>query len=92
MEKLTDATYSRLILLQAVLIIRYHKNVRQVLKSTIKKPELATMYENCVNASVVLPPGAAGKTEINFGGGMLEEEDEPTLKKPPNFDSSPVDL
>jgi hypothetical protein len=49
------------------------------------------MYENCVNASVDLPPGASGKTEINFGGGMLEEEDEPTLKKPPNFDSS-VDL
>jgi hypothetical protein len=61
------------------------------LKRTIKNPELITMYENCVNASVDLPPGASGKTEINFGGGMLEEEDEPTLKKPPNFDSS-VDL
>jgi hypothetical protein len=76
---------------EAVLIILYHKDVRQVLKRTIKNPELITMYENCVNASVDLPPGASGKTEINFGGGMLEEEDEPTLKKPPNFDSS-VDL
>ena len=76
----------------AVLIIKYHKNVRQVSKSTIKKPELVTMYENCVNASVILPPpGATGETESNFGGGMLEEDDEPTLKKPPNFDSS-VDL
>jgi hypothetical protein len=72
--------------LQAVLIIRYHKDVRQVLKSAMKKPELVTMYENCVNASVVLPPGAAAKTEINFGGGMLvlQEEEE----KAPNFDSS----
>jgi hypothetical protein len=67
--------------LQAVLIIKYHKNVRQVSKSTIKKPELVTMYENCVNASVILPPpGAVGETDINFGGGMLEEEDgEPSL-------------
>jgi hypothetical protein len=58
------------------------------LKSTIKKPELVTLYENCVNASVVLPPGAAGKTEanfdeLNFGGAM--EEEEPTLNNPPTL-------
>jgi hypothetical protein len=39
--------------LQAVLIIRYHKDVHQVLKSTIKKPELVTMYENCVLVQIV---------------------------------------
>jgi hypothetical protein len=67
--------HTRLIFKHAVLIIRYHKDVRQVLKSKIKKPELVTLYKNCVNASVVLPPGAAGKTEasfdeLNFGGAM----------------------
>ena len=53
--------------LQAVLIIRYHKDVQQVLKSTIKKPELVTfLYENCSNVSVVLPPGAAGEPKLRF--------------------------
>ncbi len=53
--------------LQAVLIIRYHKDVQQVLKSTIKKPELVTfLYENCINVSVVLPPGAAGEPKLRF--------------------------
>jgi hypothetical protein len=68
--------------------------VQQVLKSTIKKPELVTLYENCINVSVVLPPGAAGETkatfqELDFGGAM--EEEEPILNNRPNFDSS-IDL
>ena len=80
--------------LQAVLIIHYHKGMQQVLKSTIKKPELALLFENCVNVSEVLPPGAAGGTratfdQLDFGGAM--EEEGPTLNNRPNFDSS-IDL
>jgi hypothetical protein len=60
----------------------------------MKKSELVTISENCVNTSVVLPPGAAGKMkasfeELDFGGAM--EEQEPTLNNRPNFDSS-IDL
>jgi hypothetical protein len=85
-----DATSYKKADLQRVLIIPYHKDARQVLKSTIKKPELVTLYENCGNAYVVLPPGAAGKTEATLEGAM-DEEEEPTLNNPPNFDSS-IDL
>jgi hypothetical protein len=61
------------------------------LKSSVKKPELVTLYENCLNASVVLLSGAAGETkatfdELDFGGAM--EEEELTLNNQPNFDSS----
>ncbi len=78
-----------------MLIIRYHKDVRQLLKSSVKKPELVTLYENCLNASMVLPPGKAGESkamfeELDFGGAI--EEGEPTLNNRPNFDSLIIDL